>query len=264
LNCEDQSIRVVIADDEPLARQLLARLVEAQGDLTIVGQAGDGESARRLIKDARPDLVFLDIMMPTLNGLEMVASLQSGAHQPHIVFVTAFEDHAIRAFELDALDYLVKPIERARFARTVQRAKTAILAMREQGTADDIAASAAQGPEPYVIVRHRDELIRIPEHDIFWLEAASQYVHIHTESARFIVAESLSSYLDRLASNCFVRVHRSAAVNRSKVAHVVRKQNGVHELQLANGVGVPLSRSRRNLLAEILGACAANARSATA
>ena len=260
------NVRVVIADDESLARQLLVRLVETDESLEIVGVANDGDSARRIVEDTLPDIIFLDIQMPKQSGIEMASTILSRGNKAQVIFVTAHEDHAIRAFDLGALDYLVKPIEKARFFKAVERAKSAIRARRVRQLGDEIAAvasgkeprvSATGAEEPFIIVKQRDELIQVRERDIYWLEAANQYVHIHTESARYIAAESLKKYFSKLSPVRFARVHRSAVVNISKIAHVRKQQNGVHELQLANGVSVPLSRSRRALVSQILGACAA-------
>jgi len=260
------SIQVVIADDEPLARQLLVRLVREQAGLSVVGAADNGETALRMIRELAPDLVFLDIRMPKLTGVALAAAVRELPVAPLVVFVTAYDDHAAEAFDLDVLDYLVKPIEKARFARAVERARKAICARQVQDLGAKIAAVAGNGAaepdddatEPYVIVRQRDELIRIPECDIFWLEAKSQYVVIHTREARYIVAEPLARYHARLVSESFRRVHRSAVVNVTKVRHVLRKLNGVHELRLANGEGVPLSRSRKDLVDRLLGECLDN------
>jgi len=262
----EDPIRVVIADDEPLARQLLVRLAKNQSGLSIVGLAENGGAAKRMIEEVRPDLVFLDVMMPGMSGIELMSSISSLPAAPYVVFVTASDDYAIKAFDLDALDYLVKPIEKERFAQSVQRARKAICAKRVQRLGEEIAAVAGADSrlettddrDRFVIVKQRDELIRVQESDIYWLEAASQYVHIHTESARYIVAESLNKYLARLSPDLFARVHRSAAVNVSQVSHVIRKPNGVHMLQLSNGVGVPLSRSRRLLVHDFLGLRAAD------
>lgn len=262
------TIRVVIADDEPLARQLLLRLAKSQPGLSIVGLAADGKKAKRMIEETQPDLVFLDVMMPGMTGIELVASIGTRSPSPYVVFVTAFDGYAIKAFDLDALDYLVKPIEKERFAQSVQRARKAICAKRVQQLGERIAAVAHADEMPattsdedrFVIVKHRDELIRLQETDIYWLEAASQYVHVHTDSAHYIIAESLNKYLARLSPDLFVRTHRSAAVNVTQVNRVIRKQNGVHELQLSNGAGVPLSRSRRLLVNDLLRARAASPR----
>ncbi|MDH4126301.1 MAG: response regulator, partial [Gammaproteobacteria bacterium] len=133
-------IRVVIADDEPLARQLLSRLVDAQPDLLTVGIAETGEAAWQLIRNTRPDLVFLDIKMPETNGVELATRLRANGHSPYVVFVTGYNQYATRAFDLDALDYLVKPIAKERFRQSVERARKAICADRLQELGEKIAA----------------------------------------------------------------------------------------------------------------------------
>lgn len=246
-----RDLRVVIADDEPLARRLLARLVETEPGLLVVGVATDGEHARQLIAETRPDLVFLDIMMPRLSGVELMRRFGDDPWQPRVIFVTAFDHYAAKAFDLDALDYLVKPIEKARFARAVERARQALTKATERSDADAAAATTAS-----VRIRQGDEIVDVPERAIGWLEAASQYVRIHTGDRTFIVAETLGAFHRRLRSQAFIRVHRSAVVNVTRVARVLRRSNRVHELELDTGDRVPLSRSRRRLLADILGASA--------
>lgn len=260
------AIRVVIADDEPLARQLLMRLVDSQPDLLLVGVAETGESAWQLIQKARPDLVFLDIKMPEMSGVELAGLLQSRGRSPYVVFVTGYNQYAPRAFDLDALDYLVKPIAKDRFRQSVERARKAICADRLQELGEKIAAvtghdaSAAGGDarDTHLTLRQGDELLRIDERDVYWVEAASQYVRVHTDSNSYIVAESLNRFLQKLSPQRFRRVHRSAAINVSKVDRVLRRPNGVHELQLCNGVAVPLSRSRRQQLTAFLDVSARN------
>ena len=257
-------IKVVIADDEPLARRLLVRLVNAQTDLNIVGVAHNGRSAENMIAELRPDLVFLDVSMPKMTGVEITEAIQQMPVAPFVVFVTAFDEYATTAFDLDVLDYLVKPIEKERFARAVDRAKKAIKARRVEELGQEIAAVASPEPEapqgdaPYVTLKQRDELVRVREADIYWLEAASQYVNIHMKDERYVVAEPLKRYFSRLSLPHFKRVHRSAVVNVQKVHRVLRRANGVHELELANGTRVALSRSRRALVDELLDASTGN------
>ena len=259
-------IRVVIADDEPLARQLLSRLVDAQPDLLTVGIAETGESAWQLIRNTRPDLVFLDIKMPETNGVELATRLRANGHSPYVVFVTGYNQYATRAFDLDALDYLVKPIAKERFRQSVERARKAICADRLQELGEKIAAVTghdahtgdAAPQDAQLTLRQGDELLRIDERDVYWLEAASQYVRVHTGSHSYVVAESLNRYLQKLSPRLFKRVHRSAAVNVAKVDKVLRRANGVHELKLCNGIKVPLSRSRRRQVSAFLDASARN------
>lgn len=262
-NLSGTDITVVIADDEPLARQLLARLIKAQPGLSIVGTAESGDEALRKIVEAEPDLVFLDVKMPKLTGVELTESLKSMPRKPLVVLVTAFDRFATEAFDLDVLDYLVKPVAKDRFARTIERARHAIRAKRVQELGERIAAvatseSADTDDDPFVIIRQRDELVRVRERDIYWLEAASQYVNIHTRDDCYVVAEPLKRYFARLQSPTFRRVHRSAVVNVGKIRRVLRRPNGVHELELANDDRVALSRSRKALVEELLDACAGN------
>lgn len=260
------AIRVVIADDEPLARQLLARLVDNQPDLLLVGAAETGEGAWQLIRKTRPELVFLDIKMPQMNGVELAGMLHAEGSRPYVVFVTGYNQYATRAFDLDALDYLVKPIAKDRFRQSVERARRAICADRLQELGERIAAVAGQDTgsgggdarDVQLTLRQGDELLRIDERDVYWIEAASQYVRVHTETHSYVVAESLNRFLQKLSPDLFQRVHRSAAINVSKVDRVLRRPNGVHELKLCNGVAVPLSRSRRKQVDRILNVSARN------
>lgn len=262
----ETAIRVIIADDEPLARQLLMRLVDAQPDLALVGVAETGESAWQMIRKARPDLVFLDIKMPEMNGVELAGLLRSHERSPYVVFVTGYNRYATRAFDLDALDYLVKPIAKERFRQSVDRARKAICADRLQELGEKIAAVAGHDTgvagtdarDVQLMLRQGDELLRIDERDVYWVEAASQYVRVHTDTHSYVVAEPLKRFLEKLSPHLFRRVHRSAAINVSKVDRVLRRANGVHELRLCNGVSVPLSRSRRRQVAAYLDASARN------
>jgi DNA-binding LytR/AlgR family response regulator len=197
-------IQVVIADDEPLARQLLVRLVREHGDLTVAGVADNGDTALRMVRETAPDLVFLDIRMPGMTGVELATAFRSLPACPLVVFVTAFDGYATEAFDLEVLDYLVKPVEKQRFVRAVDRARKALCARRVRDLGERIAAVATthgenpvgNGADPYVIVKQRDELIRIPERDIYWLEARSQYVSIHTKEARSSRFETLRAQIN--------------------------------------------------------------------
>ena len=251
-------VRVLIADDEQLARKLLKNLVGLQGGISVCGLAASGAEALQLIERESPDLVFLDIKMPGLDGIELARIVNRMPVPPFVVFVTAFEGYAVPAFELDALDYLVKPVNRERFGQTVQRAKKAISTQRIRMLGEKIAAASTPDAddERYVVVRQCDDLIRIPESQILWLEAASQYVRIHTANNQYIVAEPLSRYHARLKSESFLRVHRSAVVNTMKIVRVRKMRNGVHQLRLVNGASVPVSRSRKTLVDQLLSVCA--------
>jgi len=251
LHRTDGDIDVVVADDEPLARQLLLRLLADQPGVRVTGVAADGASTRRQIAETVPDLVFLDIEMPGLSGVELMASWPPHTPRPFVIFVTAYREYAATAFNLDAIDYLVKPIVKERLSHALDKARRAITASR-------ICAANCAPRDGAVVIRQRDEIIRLEEAEIFWLEAASQYVYVHAESGRYIVAETLNRFHGRLSPGTFLRVHRSAVVNVAKVARVLRRPNGLYRLQLANDASVPLSRSRSRMVGELAAACAGN------
>ena len=259
-------ISALVVDDERLARSLICSLVNKDPDLSLVGSCGDGDEARREIRRLRPDLLFLDIQMPGLSGVELVQSLSRLGPLPYVVFVTAFDEYAVKAFEMDALDYLLKPVDPVRFRQTAARAKKAIQQRRIGRLGQEIAHVAAlfEGgqppPEPaQLLVRKGDELVNLPMSDIVWVEAASQYVHVHTVSHSYTLAKSLKAFERELPNELFTRVHRSAVVNHTRLKRILRKPNGVHALVLEDGTTVPLSRSRRGLVRNLLSQCAATA-----
>lgn len=256
------SIKVLIVDDEALARNLMNSLIRRDPGLELVGSCSDGAEARREILRLKPDLVFLDIHMPKLNGVEVIESLAKMEQLPYVVFVTAFDQYAVRAFDVDALDYLMKPVDEERFQVAVERARNAIQQRRLQSLGAQIAelsgdhkpAEAAE-EATHLIVKKGEELIRLPAADIVWLEAASQYVRIHTRNNTYMMAESLNNYHRRLPGSLFTRIHRSAVVNRARLSRIFKKPNGVHALELDDGTVLSLARSRRKMLNELLASC---------
>jgi two-component system LytT family response regulator len=256
------TIRVLIVDDEPLAQMLISNLVATDPDLVSVGVCSDGIQARREILQQEPDLVFLDVQMPKLNGVELVEGLDDRQCVPYVVFVTAFSEYAVQAFDVDALDFLMKPVDEERFNVAVARAKNAIQQKRLRKLSEQIAnvaTSYKQHIQPedatQLIVKKGDELIRLPASDIVWLEAASQYVRVHTRDNTYLIAETMKNYQRRLPQHMFTRIHRSTVVNRTRLSRVFKKPNGVHALELDDGTVLSLARSRRKLLNDLLEDC---------
>lgn len=257
----DIPVSTLVVDDEELARSLVGALVRRDPDLLLVGECTDGAAALDFIATKSPDLVFLDIHMPVLDGLAVAEALAGRGEAPYIVFVTAFDEHAIKAFELNALDYLVKPIEKQRFRAAVKRATTAIrnkemLSLTERllqlGRLRESGVVTDNTQDQELVVRTGDSIVQLTSGDIVWIEAANQYVHIHTESRTFTVSESLSQYAKRIADPRFFRIHRSAIVNGSAVAAVSKKRNGTHLLKLRNGDSLVVARSRASVVPNIL------------
>ena len=246
-------LSVLVVDDEPIARHALARLLREQQDIEIVGECGDGASALAAIRAHSPDLVFLDIQMPELSGLDVAAAL--GAQLPATVFVTAHEQYAVRAFEANALDYLVKPFSRERFARTLQRARQRL------GQGADDPRRVAQALE--ALRRHDDYLERIPVRvdervlllpvdDIVWIRANRNTVELHLVDAMHELRETMTTLAAKLDPRRFARVHRSAIVNLRRVRDIHPWFNGHHVLTLDTGQQLRMSRYQHEVFLRLV------------
>lgn len=257
---EPQTIRTIVVDDEPPARRLLASLVRSDRELELVGQYVNGAAALAAIESNPAELVLLDVQMPALDGLSFVESLPVEGPMPHIIFVTAHDTYAVRAFELEALDYLLKPVEKARFRTSIERAKEAIRQRRISDLTDQImrlaqgSSSAVEAEDlgDSLIVRKGDELVEVGRDEIVWVEAANQYVRIHTCETTHVLAESLSAFAERRLDPGFVRIHRSTIVNPSHVVKVMPQPNGTHAIELSTGITVTVARGRKELVPRLL------------
>ena len=243
-------IRVLIVDDEAPARDKLRRWLTEHPDIALVGESADGLAAAAAIARVQPDVVFLDIQMPGLSGLEVAAQLEpTGA--PLLVFVTAFDEHAIKAFDLNAVDYLLKPYDKDRLQKTLGR-------VRERHGAGPAAvaihsARAQTGASERLLVPQGEELQLIDAAAIHWLEADDNYVHVHTAQARFILRRTLADLLAQLGERRFVRIHKSAAVNIAEVKTLSPLFKGDHEVTLRSGAVLRLSRRYKEELFALMG-----------
>ncbi|HEY0332948.1 MAG TPA: LytTR family DNA-binding domain-containing protein [Stenotrophomonas sp.] len=244
-------LTVLIADDEPIARHALARLLREAPDIEITGEVGDGASALAAIRAQSPDLVFLDIQMPELSGLEVATML--GDRLPATVFVTAYEQHAVQAFEANALDYLVKPFSRARFAQTLQRARTRLSANEPQRIAE--ALEALRRREQWlerIPVRVDEHVVLVPVEDIVWIRANRNTVELHLPHITHELRETMTSLASRLDPRRFARVHRSAIVNIRRVQAIHPWFNGHHVLTLDTGQQLRMSRYQHELFLRLV------------
>lgn len=236
-------MRVLIVDDEKPARDKLRRLLAQEAGIDAIEEAPDGFDALERIEAFRPDALFLDIAMPELSGIELAASLPDPA--PAIVFVTAYDEYALRAFDAGAIDYLLKPYDAARLARAVRR-------LRER-----IAAPAAQAlpalPLQQLLVSERGATRVVPVAEIGWIESADNYVALHTPSGSPLLRQTLAGLAERLEP-AFLRCHRRAAVQLAWIERVVPLDKGDCELLLRGGARVPCSRQYRAAVMERLGA----------
>jgi two-component system LytT family response regulator len=222
-------IRTLIVDDEPLARRNLAALLPCDPEIEMLGECASGTEAVAAIRRLRPDLVFLDVQMPECDGFEVIERL-AGDLPPTIIFVTAYDRYAIRAFEAGAQDYLLKPFDDARFELALRRAKDRLCRMADQRQAQPL------------IVRNRGEIVFIQLADIDWIEAADYYTCLHVGTATHLLRRSLSDLERTLDPGLFCRIHRSAIVNLRRVRSLAVNEAGDFEVLLDNA---KLALSRR-------------------
>lgn len=239
-------IRVLIADDEQPARDKLQRWLAEQADLEVVARAEDGLQAAAAIDQTRPDVAFLDIQMPGLNGLEVAAQLEQ-ATAPLIVFVTAYDEHAVKAFDLNAVDYLLKPYDKERLLKSLTRVRER-LGDRQFSVSAVVTARAQTNSSERLLVPEGERLQLIDSGSIDWLEADDNYVHVHTASRSHLLRRTLQDLLAQLGEQRFVRIHKSAAVNISAIASLTPLFKGDYEISLRNGRTVRLSRRYKDAL----------------
>lgn len=242
------ALRVLVADDEPIARRGLRKLLAATDDIEVVGEARDGREAVPAIRKLKPDLVLLDVQMPELDGIGVVREL-APAELPGIVFVTAYDRYAIAAFDLHAVDYVLKPVQGRRFALALERARRRLESERPNELVGRLErllreyGSGHTGVPDRILVRSGTKALFVPLNDIEWLEASGNYVRLHTPARdpRALVRETLAHLAEWLPPK-FLRVHRSAIVNLEAVAEVHTLPGGDGELLLKSGARVSLSR----------------------
>jgi two-component system LytT family response regulator len=255
-------MRALLVDDEEIARRGLRIRLERACDINVVGECANGAEAVAAIQRLAPDVVFLDIQMPELSGMDVAQSLPPQL-LPHIVFVTAFDQYAVRAFEVHALDYLLKPINDERLAATLRRARAAICDVRDGAYARQVVAAFAGlkqnglaslpvGTDRIAIpVDDRLTVVRVAEID--WVEALGNYVSLHVARRSHLLRETVSAMEQRLAPHGFVRIHRSTIVNVQRVTELRSLNNGEFSVALIDGTTLKLSRSYRESLDLLIG-----------
>lgn len=234
-------VRTLVVDDEPIARAGLRAMLTAFEWVEVVGEAADGAAAVEAINRLRPELVFLDVQMPRLLGTDVVRRID---HQPYVIFTTAFSQHAVSAFELGAVDYLLKPFGRARLAAAMERIRAAIGEPVGVGALERLIGVFASGPITRLFVRTGGNLVPVPITDVAWFEADDDCVIAHTTRTRHVLSLSLSRLQERLDPKRFVRVHRAHLVNLDHVRAFKRDSSGNLEAELLDGRRVPVSRAR--------------------
>jgi two-component system, LytTR family, response regulator len=233
-------IRTVIVDDEEPARAKLRRWLEREPDMAIAGEFADGLGAAQSIMSGSADLVFLDIQIPGLDGLQLASQLEPET-SPLVVFVTAYDAHALAAFDLNAVDYLLKPYDNERFQRTLDRVRSRFRAADARGSAVRMARTQT-GISDRLLVPSSDGLRMIDCAGIHSLEADDNYVHVHTNDQKYLLRRTLRDLLEQLGEHRFVRIHKSAAVNIAEIDALAPLFKGDYELRLRSGRVLRLSR----------------------
>lgn len=263
------SLRVLIVDDEQLARQRILKLLDREPDVEVVGTAASGTEAVEMIRRLNPDVVFLDVQMPGASGLDVVSQVGPKA-MPVTIFVTAFDQHALAAFELAALDYLLKPFENERFRQTLQRARETVRLRKVDVLHDRLRALLGGTATPpleeapsarptasrhleRIAVEMRGQVRVLPVERVDYFSAEGNYVRIQAGEETFLINDTLSSLDERLDPEHFFRIHRSTIVQMDRVEALLTSPGGDYAVRLRDGTRLKVARGRRDLLAERLG-----------
>jgi two-component system LytT family response regulator len=250
-------IRVLIVDDEPLARGVLREMLQSDPEVAIVGECANGKEAVQALQESAPDLLFLDIQMPEMGGFEVLDALQ-GRPIPHLVFVTAYDQYAVRAFEVHALDYILKPFDRERFEASWQRAKAQVLRERNGGVEQRILSlledlKAGTKYLERLVIKSSGRIYFLETNDIDWIQAEGNYVSVHTGKKAHLLRETISSLESQLDPKKFLRIHRSAIVRIDRIKELQPWFHGEYHIVLQDGTELTLSRNYRDRLQEALG-----------
>ena len=250
------TLRVLIAEDEALARARLRDLIRSEPDLQLVAECADGLEALNAIREKSPDLVFLDIRMPELDGFAVLESLR-GHRVPAVIFVTAHREFAVRAFEVHATDYLLKPFDKARFQAAVRRARAAL--QRDPGTRTDQLLSAVMASLQTrrktlerLPVKDNGRIVLVTTRDIGWISAAGNYAELHVGKRTYLLRSQIKTLPGRLSPQHFVQISRSHLVNVDHIKEVHSKPHGDYEVLLHDGTRLPGSRTHRHKLGPLL------------
>jgi two-component system LytT family response regulator len=239
-------LRVLVVDDEPLVREGIRVLLEREAGVRLLGEARNGEEALERIRELRPDLVLLDIQMPGMDGLAVLAALEP-EERPAFVFVTAHSEYAIRAFDLHAVDYLLKPFDAARFATALRRARARMADGRVDRLESLLATlRPARAYPERLLLKQEGTVVVVLVNDIDWVEAADNYVEVHARTGRYMAREPLKQIEAKLDPARFARAHRSAIVNLSRVKSMDPVTSGEAIITLTTGTRLTLSRGYRD------------------
>ena len=248
-------IRTLVVDDEPIARSRMVSLLREHGDIEIVAECANGLQAKEAVDSASPDLLFLDIQMPEMNGMALARAIQ--ATGAAVIFVTAYDDYAVEAFEVHALDYLLKPFSAERLSSALGLAREYVA--RQRAVRGPNAPSTREAPPAGSNNRHRlmlksgGRIHFVKTAEIDWCEAAGNYVRVHAGPQRYLVRDTMSHFESELDPNQFIRIHRSTIVNADRIQEMQSSFNGEYVVILRGGMRLTLSRGYRDAIQPRLG-----------
>lgn len=263
MSMKKKTIKTLIVDDEPLARRTIRDLLNSDSEIEIIGECGSGEEAIKFIRRQIPDLLFLDIQMPGMNGFEALTRIE---HEriPAIIFVTAFDRYALKAFEMHALDYLLKPFTDKRFEEALRQAKTHVelreinklsqnlLALLEEQAGKETSPAKRKGFLTRFMIRSSGRVAFIKACDVDWIAADDYYIKLHVGAKSHLLRISMNELEEKLDPKTFLRIHRSTIINFDRVKELQQNPNGEYVVVLKDGTQLKLSRGRRERLEELL------------
>jgi two-component system LytT family response regulator len=254
---DPRPIRVLIIDDEPLARKRLRELLKDDPDVVVAGECANGAETIVAIRELAPDLIFLDVQMPGVDGLTVSEKLNN-RQSPLVIFVTAYDQYAVRAFDLQAVDYLLKPFDRARFTQALQRAKERFREQRRDEVNQrilDLLSEIKDKPQylDRLVIKNNDRVFVLKTDEIDWIEAEGNYVRVHFGKQSSLIRETLTNLATQLDPRKFPRIHRSRLVNLDRILELQPWSRHDWRIILRNGAQLRLSRNYREQLAQLLG-----------
>ena len=249
-------LRILVVDDEDLARQRIRSLLALRPDFEIVGECASGMDAVKRIRENRPDVVLLDVQMPELDGFDVIAEV-GAQNMPVVIFATAFDEYAIDAFDVGAVDYLLKPVDEERFNRTLDRAARRVRDTTDESTSSQMSAlirklASLSSPGGRFAVKVHGKILFLDPAEIYWIQARDDLARVHLADSAYDVREPLSSLEARLPADSFLRVHRSVIVNTHHIRAAEPFDQGDQMLILRNGKRITTGRSYRKIVQEFL------------
>ena len=251
-----QRIKTLVVDDEPLAREGISTLLQGAGDFQVIGHCANGEEAIEAIEAKKPDVVFLDVQMPEIDGFQVLEALDP-KRIPTVIFVTAYDQYALRAFDIHAVDYLLKPVDMERFEQALERTRKRLESKQTNGT-DKHLKSLLEGLKSRdrklerLVVKTGGKIFFLRTEEIDWIEAAGDYVKIHINTTEHIIRERITELESKLDPSRFLRIHRSTIVNIDRIKEMQPMFYGDYVVILRNGIQLNLSRTYREKISKLL------------